>query len=148
MTAPLHLKPKSALTLKRPGVASGGQALDEFSLLAVTDSVSGASERIVLNYGDRFGRAWTGEPGYFQVALDRGGQRLVIDLAQVTKTGVDPAQLKKALEKSRFVASSDMTMDPEDRTTNLTLNLKSPVQLRLSSETGARSQVIMELKAP
>ena len=70
------------------------------------------------------GKPLTGEPGYFQVALDRDGRRLVIDLSQVTRTGVDPGQLKSALMKSKFVASTDMTMDPHDQSTNLTLTLK------------------------
>jgi len=146
MPSPLHVKPGAALSVRAGSLASGGSALDEFSLLKVDDSVSGSSEKLVLNYGDRFGKVWKGEPGFFQVALDRGGSRIVIDLSQVTKTGIDPVQLRKALAKSKYVAMSDMTMDPQDQTTNMTLTLKSPVQLSLSTVSGSRSQVILEMR--
>jgi hypothetical protein len=147
MPAPFHVRPGSALAVRAGSVANGGRAQDEFSLLSVGDAVSAKGERLVLNYGDRFGKVWKGEPGFFQIALDRGGTRIVIDLSQVNRTGVDPMQLKKALSRSRFVASTDMTMDPQDQTTNLTLTLKSPVTLHLATASGARSQVILDLKA-
>ena len=144
MPSPLHVKPGSALALRAGALANGGTALDEFSLLSVESQSAGAGERIVLNYGDRFGKVWKGQPGFFQVAHD--AKRIVIDLSQVTRTGVDPAQVRRALSRSKFVASTDMTMDPQDHTTNLTLVLRSPVSLSLSTVAGDRSQVILEMK--
>ncbi len=148
MPSPLHVKPGSALSVREGSLANGGRANEEFSLLSVAlaQLPSSASERIVLSYGDRFGKVWKGEPGFFQVALDRGGSRVVIDLSQVTKTGIDPVQLKKALASSKLVASSDMTMDPQDQTTNLTLVMKKPVSLSLATVSGARSQLVLDLK--
>jgi hypothetical protein len=144
--SPLHVKPGSALGLRAGSIANGGKALDEFSLLSVALAAGASSERMVLNYGDRFGKVWKGEPGFFQVALDRGGSRVVIDLSQVTRTGIDPAQLRKALSSSKLVASSEMTMDPQDQTTNLTLTMKRPVAISLSTASGSRSQIVLDLK--
>jgi hypothetical protein len=149
MPSPLHVKPGSALPVRVGSIANGGKALDEFSLLSVALApvASGPlAERLILSYGDRFGKVWKGEPGFFQIALDKGGSRVVIDLSQVTRTGIDPVQLRTALSKSRLVASSDMTMDPQDQTTNLTLMMKKPVSLSLSTVSGARSQVVLDLK--
>jgi hypothetical protein len=149
MPSPLHVNPGKISTPLRSGaIANGGQAKDEFSLLGVNDSVSadGLTERFILNYGDRFGKVWKGEPGFFQVALDKTGRRIVIDLSQVTRTGVEPSQLRAALLKSKFVASTDMTMDPQDHTTNLTLTLRAPVEVRLSTVNGTKSQVVLDLK--
>lgn len=146
MPSPLHVRPGSALDLRPGSSANGGQALDEFSLLSVGDTTAGAGERVVLNYGDRFGHAWKGPPGFFQISLDRGGRRIIIDLSQVTRTGIDPSQLRTALAHSKFIATTDMTMDPQDQTTNLTLNLKSPVSMRVSEVDAGRSQVVLDLK--
>jgi hypothetical protein len=146
MPSPLHVKPGRALSVRAGSIANGGAALDEFSLLSVSLAPSASSERVVLNYGDRFGKVWKGEPGFFQIALDKNGSRVVIDLSQVTRTGIEPAQLRKALAASKLVASSDMTMDPQDQTTNLTLTMKRPVSLSLSTASGSRSQIVLDLK--
>lgn len=146
MPSPLHVKPGRALNVHAGSIANGGAALDEFSLLSVSLAPAASSERVVLNYGDRFGKVWKGEPGFFQIALDKGGSRVVIDLSQVTRTGIDPMQLRKALASSKLVASSDMTMDPQDQTTNLTLTMKRPVSLSLSTVSGSRSQIVLDLK--
>lgn len=149
MPSPLHVRPGALSTpLRLNTIANGGQAQDEFSLLSVVDSVGtgGSTERLVLNYGDRFGKVWKGEPGFFQVALEKTGRRIVIDLSQVTRTGIEPSQLRAALAKSKFVATTDMTMDPQDHTTNLTLNLRSAVDVHLSTLKGSKSQVILDLK--
>ena len=146
MPSPLRVKPGSALNVRAGSLANGGHANEEFSLLSVLSTPVTGGERIVLSYGDRFGKVWKGEPGFFQVALDKGGSRVVIDLSQVTKTGIDPVQLRKALAASKLVASSDMTMDPQDQTTNLTLVMKQPVTLALSTSSGARSQIVLDLK--
>ncbi len=149
MPSPLHVKPGAISSpLRSSAIANGGQARDEFSLLGVNDSLSadGSAERFTLNYGDRFGKVWKGEPGFFQVALDKTGRRIVIDLSQVTRTGIEPSQLRAILAKSKFVASTDMTMDPQDHTTNLTLILRAPVEVRLSTLHGTKSQLILDLK--
>ncbi len=147
LPSPVHVKPGAVTNpLRTNSIANGGQAQDEFSLLAVESKATPSGERLSLNYGDRFGKPLKGEPGFFQVALDRDGRRITIDLSQVTRTGVDPTQLRKALAKSKFVASTEMTMDPHDQSTNLTLALKKPVELRLSTEAGARSRLILDLK--
>lgn len=147
LPSPLHVKPNAVTNpLRSNAVANGGQAQDEFSLLGVeTHELAGGHERLILNYGDRFGKPLKGEPGFFQVALDRDGRRIVIDLSQVARTGVDPTQLRAALIRSKFVASSEMTMDPQDQSTNLTLLLKSPVELRISTDAGARSRIVLDL---
>ncbi len=147
MPTPIHVKPGVVTNPLRSNMfANGGQAQDEFSLLGVESKSTSSGERLSLDYGDRFGKPLKGEPGFFQVALDHDGRRITIDLSQVTRTGVDPAQLRKVLAKSKFVAASEMTMDPHDLSTNLTLTLRAPVELRLSTETGARSRVNLDLK--
>ena len=134
------------MPLRSTGALQGGAAGDEFSLLGVQTAKTAAGEKVVLNYGDRFGKAVKGEPGYFQIALDKAGQRITIDLSQVTTTGIVPEQLKKVLTASKFVASSDMTMDPHDQSTNITLMLKEPVELTVATEAGAKSKIVLDLK--
>ncbi|RYZ83278.1 MAG: hypothetical protein EOP06_20280 [Proteobacteria bacterium] len=145
--APLTVKPNAvSMPLKNAGNIQGGRTSDEFSLLGVQSAKTANGEKLVLNYGDRFGKPVKGEPGYFQVALDKSGQRIVIDLAQVTSTGIEPEQLRKILATSRYVASSDMTMDPHDRSTNITLTLKEPVEMTVATDAGNRAKVVVEMK--
>lgn len=147
LPTPFHVKPgEISSPMRGVGSANGGVAQDELSLLGVETSVVATVEKILFNYGDPMGKVLRGAPGFFQVALDRDGRRITIDLSQITRTGIDPIQLKKIMAKSKFVAKSDMTMDPHDQSTNLTFQLNAPVELRVSTDNGARSRVILDLK--
>lgn len=129
------------------GTAIGGKARDELSLLAVRLEPVGnsGSERVSLAYGDRFGKPLTGEPGYFHVTVDRNSRRIVIDMAQVQMTAVGPERLAKILSSSKLVASSEMTMDPIDGSTNITLQTKVPVTVKVGTVEGDSSRVFIEL---
>jgi hypothetical protein len=163
--APVQVKPGRIASPMSGGVVIGGQSRDEFSLIGArsenfevvsndrTSNVRAGShgikregERLILLYGDRFGSPMKGDPGFFHVALDRDSRRVVIDLAQIRKTAVEPAKLARLLSASKIVASSDMTMDPYDGSTNITLNLKVPARLRAASIGGDQSRVVIELQ--
>jgi hypothetical protein len=147
MRAPIQVKPGKTSSLISDGVLSGGMAAEEFSLLGVRSEVGKQkSERVILTYGDRLGQPWKQGPGFFHIALDRAGRRMVIDLAQVHSTAVDSARLAGELRKSKLVASSEMTIDPFDRSVNITLHFKVPVQLKVSTENSNRSDVILDLQ--
>jgi hypothetical protein len=135
LPAPLQVKPGRISTPMQSGVTIGGQAADEFSLLSVKTELlgSGNAERMTLSYGDRFGAPIKSEPGFFQVALDRSAQRIVIDLSQMRKTAVDAAQLARTMMLSKYVVSSDITMDPFDGSTNITLLTKVPVKMSVAA---------------
>jgi len=134
--APLQVRPGRISPPLQSGEMIGGLAADEFSLLGISDEgsmVANQGERFVLAYGDRFGKPQQGEPGYFHVSLDREARRIVIDLAQVHSTAVDPEKLASIVAQSKLIASSEMTMDPADGSTNITLLLKRPVKLKIAS---------------
>lgn len=135
LPAPLIVKPGGIPSPMRSGVTIGGQSVDEFSLLSVKQEKLPAvgAERFTLAYGDRFGLPIHGDPGFFHVVLDRNAQRIVIDLAQIRKTAVDAKQLAKTLTASKYIASSDITMDPFDGSTNITLLLKVPIKMKVAS---------------
>lgn len=141
-----QVKPGEVSAPLRTGTITGGQAAEEFSLVNVqTKSVAG-SERIIFSYGDVRGKPVQREPGFFNIVLDRESKRLVIDLAQVNRTAVDPTALRRILSNSKLIAGSDMTMDPQDNSTNLTLNLKKPVQIRVASQSRSEGQLVLELR--
>ena len=133
LSAPLKVKPGQIVHASRAGFINGGVAGEEFSLLKIENQVAGQSETLSLAYGDRQGKQIRGLPGFYQIALDRDGRRLVIDLAQVDRTAVDPQSLRQKLKSSPLVSSVDMTMDPQDRSTNITLNLKEPIEISVVS---------------
>lgn len=145
--APIQVKPGKISSPVRSGVLEGGIASDEFSIYSIERaSTPEGSERLVITYGDRFGNALKGDPGFFHVAFDQNSRRISVDLAQVSRTAVDQNDLAKVLTKSIFVASSDMTMDPVDGSTNITLHLKNPVSISVSSESGNISRVVIEMR--
>lgn len=145
--APLQVKPGRLSPPIRTGAIAGGEAAEEFSILKVeTRSAGSKKERLVISYGDRNGQPIQREPGFFQVALDRKSRRVIIDLAQVTRTAVDSKDLAKILASSRFVATSDMTMDPQDGSTNITLNLRSAVAMSVLTEDDGQGRIVIELQ--
>ncbi|HVK62217.1 MAG TPA: hypothetical protein VM432_11730, partial [Bdellovibrionales bacterium] len=103
-------------------------------------------ERITIAYGDFAGRPVKGQPGFFHAVIDRESKRVVIDLSQVSKTRIDAAALRKVFARSKFVSSTDMTMDPHDGSTNITLELKSPVVLLATTDPRKNGQVVLELR--
>lgn len=146
--APSHLvvKPGRASVLSKTGAVVGGVAGEELSLLKIETSFGESSNKLVLAYGDRTGRVAKGEPGYFNLTLDRDSRRIVIDLAQVTKTGVDPVELKRRLASSKLITSSEMTMDPLDGTTNLTLTTRQSVEVIVETQSSPQAGVVIEIK--
>lgn len=142
----LIVKPERASVLTKPGAVVGGVSGEELSLLKIETSFAETSNKLLLAYGDRTGRVAKGEPGYFNLTLDRDARRIVIDLAQVTKTGVDPLELKRRLASSKLIASSEMTMDPLDGTTNLTLTARHAVDVIVSTQTSPQAAVVIEIK--
>jgi len=145
--APLQVKPGRLVPAIRGGALAGGRAAEEFSLLGLRRVAGRAGmERFIISYGDRNGKPLKGEPGFFQIALDRSAKRLVIDLAQVSRTAIDSKDLARVLSSSRFVAGSDMTMDPLDGSTNITIHTKIPIALAVMSEVSDQGRIILELR--
>jgi hypothetical protein len=144
--APLNVTPGKISSPISAGVLTGGMAQDAFTLTKITRQPSrNGAERWTLTYGDREGRPVPSGPGFFHVAVDRNGRRVVIDLAQVHRTAVDGAQLEKMARGSALVATTDMIMDPQDRSTNITMNMKSAVAVRVASDRSAGGQLVLEI---
>ncbi|MES2962449.1 MAG: hypothetical protein V4760_01070 [Bdellovibrionota bacterium] len=144
---PVKVKPGSIAKAVKSGFFAGGEAASEFSLIEATAKRSGDSETLVLHYGDLNGQPLRGKPGFFQASLDRDGRRVVVDLSQVSRTAIDPESLRKKLAGWKLVSTIDMTMDPTDLSTNITLILKEPVELAVeASDDKSPSQVSFTLK--
>ena len=145
LPSPIVITPGRVSPPIEVGTTIGGQARDEFSLLAIRNEPSEKGERLVLSYGDRFGKPLKGEPGYFHVAIDHGAKRLVIDLAQMQMTAVGPQDLSKILANSKLVATSEMSMDPIDSSTNITLHYKVPVKVKVGAAAEDAAKISIEV---
>jgi hypothetical protein len=122
----------------RQGAISGGRAQSEsigpLSLLQVQKvAASQNSERLTIKLGDKNGSALS-EAGFFNVAIDEGGTRLILDLAQVQQTSVDKADLLAIIKQSSLIRDAEITMDPVDRSTNITFTMKRPVMAKASAQ--------------
>lgn len=136
----------SFTALGAPVVMSGGRAkaenIEPLSLLRFQKlSISKNSERFKIKFGDKNGAALS-EPGFFHIAVDEGGKRLILDLAQVQQTSVDKADLRAIVKQSNLIRDAEITMDPVDKSTNITLFMKRPVVAKAA----AQGDLIIELQ--
>ena len=132
--------------LAAPVTLSGGSAKSEnigpLSLLQIQKlAASGNSERLTIKFGDKNGVALS-EPGFFHIAVDEGGRRLVLDLAQVQQTSIDNSDLKAILKKSALIRDAEITMDPVDKSTNITFTMKKPIVAKASD----KGELVIELQ--
>ncbi len=148
--AKAFVRPQKLGTYIAAGSIIGGNAGKLFSLLRVQKmNLAGGVERLILTYGDQDGIPLKTQPGYFHLSLDQAGERLVLDLSQVLKTAVDQQDIIKELKGSKLVAKTDMSMDPQDGTTNITLFMKVPVETRAQVDTTAedrQNQLVIDIR--
>ncbi len=147
---PMHFKVNKLNAFYDSGVFIGGESGKAFSILNVERKNEKTGERIVINYGDEGGRKLMGKTGFFHVSLEQNPPRLVVDLSQVQRTGVDEKKLAAIFRNSANVKSTEMTMDPEDFSTNLTLYLKQPVRARVNTFKDPKQQgrIVIDVVKP
>lgn len=106
------------------GKIVGGQAQTDLVLVGVrtTFSKTQSLARVILDISKSNGKME--KLGFFHVEVDQKLKRIVIDLDGVAASQQALEQITKTIEKSPFVKKAELTMDPEDRSANLTLNLK------------------------
>lgn len=144
-----EIYPKSTSFI-RSGSMSGGAArsaeVGPLSLLKVKMTKTSQNlERFIFTFGDKKGLT-LGAPGFFQVALDEGGTRLVIDLSQVQKTAVDLNDLRNAFSTSPLIKNIEMVMDPIDKSTNITLLFKRPILARALASPQGNGEMAIDLQ--
>lgn len=147
--------PKKALDKKvnayvNDGIIIGGRAGQAYSLLNVRRDVSPkiGMERVILDIGDMDGRPLRGGVAYFQASVEKNPARVVLDLAQVNRSAVTEAKLKKAFLKSPYVKSVELMADPEDRSATMVLNLKENMGVEVFEmpSTTRASRIVIDLK--
>ena len=150
MPAKTFVRPQKLGTYIAAGSIIGGNAGKLFSLIRIQRmNMTGGTERLILTYGDHDGVPLKTQPGYFHLSLDQAGERLVLDLSQVLKTAVDQHDLIKELKGSKLVVKTDMTMDPQDGTTNITLFMKVPVETKANVDTTSedkQNQIVIDIR--
>ena len=129
------------------GSFRGGGAGIGFSLLRLKRvySTDGLSERLIFEIGDKDGRTFVGQPGYFHAQLFKKPSKLSLDLSQLLKTKVSTKDLKKIFKKSKLVKKASITTDAQDHSTNISIHFKSSVKMRvftLSNQTTSPKLVI------
>ncbi|MEY4617264.1 MAG: hypothetical protein RJB66_2224 [Pseudomonadota bacterium] len=115
------------------GSFRGGGAGVGFSLLRVKRvySADGNSERLIFEIGDREGRAFIGQPGYFHAQLFKKPSKLSLDLSQLLKSQVTSKDLKKIFKNSKLVKNASINSDSDDHSTNVSIQFKSSVKMRV-----------------
>lgn len=139
---------KQAHILTAPTAIVGGVAGAGFSLLNIKRelSASGNVERLVIDVGDINGKPNLGPPSYYHAQLMKDPARLVLDFSQMPLTLLSEKQLVQKLRGSKFVRRVQMTLDPEDQTLSMILDLKPATRIRLLQIKGVNktSQLVVD----
>jgi hypothetical protein len=134
----------------RNGVFTGGRAEQGQNLMKVrrVTSTKVGMERVIFDLGGLDSKPLT-SPGYFHVSVDAQNSRVVVQLNQMLRAQTNEAQIRQVFAKSAFVKSVDFTVDPQDSTGTVVLNLKRPVQAEVFSLKGnkkATARLVLDLK--
>jgi hypothetical protein len=131
------------------GVFTGGKAGTGATVLGVrrTFSAKAQIERVIVDLGNKDGKADQSQTGYFQVSMDAGNNRVVLDLTQLKMAKVTEQQLKSVFKKSAYVSATEFTLDPEDKTGSMVFRLKRPMKLEVFQlrTPGKPSRVVLDL---
>ncbi|MGE3385614.1 MAG: hypothetical protein AB7K41_02680 [Bdellovibrionales bacterium] len=132
------------------GVVTGGRAGKGYSLLNVRRDLSTkmAMERVILDLGDLEGKPLAGKASYFQASIEKNPPRIVIDLAQLSRSAVTEAKLKQIFKRSPYIKSVELTSDPEDRSASLVLALNEPMAVEVFEMPSANkaTRIVLDLK--
>jgi hypothetical protein len=150
LAAPHRALDKKINSYVKEGLVVGGQAGTAYSLLRVRRDLSEklGMERIILDLGDAEGRPLRGIVSYFQASVEKSPPRLVLDLAQLSRSGVNESTLRKIFSTSPYVRRVELTADPEDHSASLTFAFKQPMAVEvfsMPSRTKA-SRIVIDIK--
>jgi hypothetical protein len=132
---PKTLVPSPAKSFITEGAFRGGISGKGYSLLAVKRvySKNGLAERLIFQIGDKDGKPYSGEVGYFNAELKRLPSVLSIDLAQMITSRVTLENLRALLTTSKLIRDVRMETDTEDYSTNISVSFQRPVKMRVFS---------------
>jgi hypothetical protein len=133
--------------LQKNGDIHGGISGNGFSLLGfqqIQDKKLNI-ERLIFDVGDFNGQPLKRLPGYYHVELR--GDRLLLDFSQMVSGNLAEKDLIAKLKKSPHVKSASMTVDPEDKNLNITLQLREKPKIRVFQVEGVKttSKVVIDL---
>lgn len=132
------------------GVVVGGRAGAGFSLLSVRRDLSPklGMERVILDLGDLEGRPLKGKVGYFQASIETNPPRLVLDLAQLSRSAVTEGKLRRAFTSSPYVRTVELVADPEDRSASLVIYFKQAMAVEIFEMPSIKkaSRIVIDLK--
>lgn len=133
--------------LRGSGSLTGGQAGQPLGLLDIKNTVSKKAERIALQFGRADLQPLNGVVGYYHVELSKNPPRLAIELPLTMGSKLDEKDVLRKLEKSKHVKKAMMSFDRVSQSTNLILQLKSPVMVRLTrvENPKAPGQLVVDL---
>ena len=131
------------------GVFTGGKAGSGASVLGVRRAYSAKAqiERVIIEMGDKDGKGDKDNLSYFQASIDPANSRMVLDLTQLKNAQVTEQKLKDVFKKSAYVASTEFTLDPEDKTGSMVFHLKRPMKMEVFQlhSKGKPSRVVIDL---
>lgn len=127
-----NLKPSSIL--RGAGIATGGQAGQTLGLMDIrhTNQAKSSAERIILDFGKSNLQPLNGVVGYYHAELQQSPPRLAVELPLTLGSKVSETEVLKRLSKSRSIKRALITFDRTSQSTNLVLQFKKPMMVRLS----------------
>jgi hypothetical protein len=135
----------------KQGAIIGGQTGSGFSLLGVRRHYAGGSkvERVIFDLGDKKGEPLKSQMSFYHVSVEPKLKRVVVDLAQVFKTGLTEKDLNEKFKNSPIVEKVFLTFDPVDQNTTIMFMLKSTIAVEafeLGKESKDPLRLVLDLK--
>ena len=135
----------------KQGAIIGGQTGAGFSLLGVRRHYAGGSkvERVIFDLGDKKGEPLKSQMSFYHVSVEPKLKRVVVDFAQVFKTGLTEKELNLKFKNSPVVGKVFLTFDPVDQNTTIMFMLKSAAAVEafeLGKESKDPLRLVLDLK--
>lgn len=125
---------KPSPILKGSGTATGGQAGQALGLMDVHhfNQPKSSAERVILDFGRADLKPLNGVVGYYHVELQQSPARLAVELPLTLGSKVSEKDVIQKLSRSRNIKKVMMTFDRTSQSTNLLLQFKVPMMVRVS----------------
>lgn len=125
---------KPSQVLKGAGTLAGGQAGQTLGLTDIRhfNQPKSTAERIVLDFGKSNLQPLNGVVGYYHAELQQSPPRLAVELPLTLGSKISEKEVEKRLAQSRSIKKVLLTFDRTSQSTNLILQFKQPMMVRMS----------------
>lgn len=125
---------KPSPILKGSGTLTGGQAGQTLGLTDIRhfNQPKSTAERLILDFGKSNLQPLNGIVGYYHAELQQSPPRLAVELPLTLGSKISEKEVIQRMAKSRSIKKVLLSFDRTSQSTNLILQFKTPMMIRMS----------------